>query len=141
MIITIGIILCLTFVFLSAMHFYWAVGGRWGSESVFPTTDAHTKAKMPGALPTLLVALGLLCFGVFYLIKVHLINIQLPLWISNYGLWILAGIFLLRSVGDFKYVGIFKKIKNTLFGLNDTKYYTPLCLIIAVLTGVVAFNV
>jgi hypothetical protein len=40
----------------------------------------------------------------------------------------------LRAIGDFNYVGFFKKIKHTKFGKNDTKYFSPLCLTIGVLT-------
>jgi hypothetical protein len=47
-------------------------------------------------------------------------------------------LFILRAIGDFKYLGFFKKIKNTKFGQNDTKYFAPLCLIIGILTLLVA---
>ncbi|WP_222439555.1 DUF3995 domain-containing protein [Spirosoma utsteinense] len=39
-----------------------------------------------------------------------------------------------------RYVGFFKKIKHTPFGKNDTRYYSPLCLLIGVLTLVVVLN-
>jgi hypothetical protein len=58
--------------------------------------------------------------------------------INKYGLWILMTLFILRAIGDFKYMGFFKKIKNTKFGQNDTKYFAPLCLIIGILTLLVA---
>lgn len=89
---------------------------------------------MPGVLPTLIVALGLLEIGFFILIKSRLILFNIPLWLDNYGLWIIAGIFILRAIGEFNYVGFFKKIKQTKFGKNDTKYYSPLCLTIGILT-------
>ncbi len=47
-------------------------------------------------------------------------------WIFKYGSWIIPIIFILRSVGDFKYVGFFKKVKQTTFGKLDTKIYSPL---------------
>ncbi|WP_281635816.1 DUF3995 domain-containing protein [Flavobacterium marginilacus] len=40
----------------------------------------------------------------------------------------------MRAIGDFNYVGFFKKIKLAKFGKNDTKYFSPLCLIIGILT-------
>jgi hypothetical protein len=80
------------------------------------------------------VALGLLGIGLFILIKSGFILFNIPLWLDNYGLWIIAGIFILRAIGEFNYVGFFKKIKQTKFGQNDAKYYSPLCLTIGILT-------
>ena len=94
----------------------------------------------PGIIATLIVAVGLLLFAVFYLIKGGLISLQLPLWIDRNGLWILMGIFILRAIGDFNYLGFFKKVKHTKFAVNDTKYYSPLCLIIGMLTLILQLN-
>ena len=129
-----AIILFLIFLFLSSIHFYWGLGGRWGSEAVIPVKDNNVKVMMPGPLPTFMVALGLLGFGFFILIKSGVINLSSPLWVEKSGLWVIAGIFILRAIGEFKYVGFFKKIKQTKFGQNDTKYYSPLCLLIGILT-------
>jgi len=57
----------------------------------------------------------------------------LPNWLSHYGLWAITTIFLIRAIGEFKYIGFFKKIKTTTFGQMDTKFYSPLCLIISFL--------
>jgi len=122
-------------LFISSIHIYWAFGGNWGSDAVLPTKDDNnTKVLNPSILPTLIVAFGLLGFGLHILIISGLIAFDIPQWLSNYGLWIIASIFTLRAIGDFKYVGFFKKIKLTKFGKNDTKYYSPLCLTIGILT-------
>ncbi len=134
MITVISVLLFLVFAFLSAIHFYWAFGGRWGNQAVFPTKDDNVKPKMPGILATLIVAFGLLIIGLFILNQTGFLNFTTPLWLNKFGLWIIAGVFILRAVGDFKYVGFFKKIKQTKFGINDTKYYSPLCLTIGILT-------
>ncbi len=135
MTIIIAIILFLIFLFISSIHIYWAFGGNWGSDAVLPTKDDNnTKVLNPSILPTLIVAFGLLGFGLHILIISGLIAFDIPQWLSNYGLWIIASIFTLRAIGDFKYVGFFKKIKLTKFGENDTKYFSPLCLTIGILT-------
>ena len=131
----IAIILFLIFLFISSIHIYWAFGGNWGSDAVLPTKDDNnTKVLNPSILPTLIVAFGLLGFGLHILIISGLIAFDISQWLSNYGLWIIASIFTLRAIGDFKYVGFFKKIKLTKFGENDTKYFSPLCLTIGILT-------
>lgn len=131
----IAIILFLIFLFISSIHFYWAFGGKWGSDAVLPTKDdSNTKILNPAILPSLIVAVGLLSFGLFILVMSGLISIDIPQWLFKYGLWIIASIFILRAIGDFNYVGFFKKIKHTKFGKSDTKYYSPLCLTIGIFT-------
>ncbi|MBW3466637.1 DUF3995 domain-containing protein [Arthrospiribacter ruber] len=130
-------ILFAIFLILSSIHFYWVFGGKWGGDAVLPTKDDDsTKVLTPSILPSLIVALGLLGIGLLVLIISGIISLDIPHWLNNYGLWVISGIFLLRAIGDFNYVGFFKKINQTKFGRNDTKYFSPLCLIIGVLTTV-----
>lgn len=85
MITAIALFLILIFLFLSALHIYWAFGGQWGNSAVLPTRDDNIKVMI-------------------------------------------------------NYIGFFKKIKNTRFGRNDTKYYSPLCLLIGLLAIVLEIN-
>lgn len=135
MTLTISGILFGIFLFLSSLHFYWAFGGKWGSTAVIPTKNdnAPQKALNPGIAATLIVATGLLAFGLLPLVITGFIHFPLPLWLQKSGLWIIAGIFGARAIGDFNYVGIFKKITHTKFAKNDTKYYSPLCAVISLL--------
>jgi len=87
----------------------------------------------PGLFATIMVALVLLTFALFILIKAGLLQTTLPTWLQQYGLYILAGLFIIRAIGDFKYVGFTKKLKGTKFALMDTKWYSPLCLGIGIL--------
>lgn len=124
-----SLILALTFFILGGFHFYWLFGGTWGLRQVIPT---KSKTASPSAIPplaTLIVALGLCSFGLMYLLKSELISFQLPGWI-NYGYWIIPSIFILRAIGEFKFVGFFKTIKDTEFAKADSKLFSPLCLAI-----------
>jgi len=126
-----GSILFIIFLFLSLVHIYWGLGGKWGSDAAVPTKKNNGKVMNPGLFECFVVALGLLGFGVFSLIKAGVILFPLRGWLLNYGLWMIAALFLLRAVGEFKYVGFFKKVNATKFAKMDTKYYSPLCLLIA----------
>lgn len=132
----IAVLLFSIFLFLSLIHFYWAFGGNWGTKGVYPTPDVQIPPRNPGIMATLIVAIVLFGFGIFYLIKVRMLLVELPFWLDRYGLWILIAIFAVRTIGDFKYLGFFKKVKNTKFGQNDTKYFAPLCLVISMLTAI-----
>ncbi|MBX2953159.1 MAG: DUF3995 domain-containing protein [Leadbetterella sp.] len=143
MITAIALLLILVFSFLSALHVYWGFGGRRGSAAVLPTKDDTRKVMMPGAVPTFTVALGLLCLGGVVFLNTFEIETgpaALIGLIRKYGLWAIATVFLLRAVGDFNYIGFFKKVKTTRFARNDTRYYSPLCLLIGLLAIVLEIN-
>ncbi len=123
-----------TFILLaiSGIHFFWAFGGRWGADAAIPTSQDGKTMLSPDIFATLVVAFGILAMALFHLEKIQIVSLSIPNWINTYGLKIIAGIFLLRAIGEFRYVGFFKKIKNTKFATLDTKYYSPLCLILSV---------
>ena len=52
--------------------------------------------------------------------------------------WVFAAMFALRAIGDFRYVGFFKRIRDTRFARLDTLAYSPLCAVLAVLIGIAA---
>jgi Protein of unknown function (DUF3995) len=59
--------------------------------------------------------------------------------LKNFGIYAIGAIFLLRALGDFKYVGFFKSIKNTEFGRLDTQFYAPLCLYLGISSLIIKF--
>lgn len=133
MILALSSLLFLIFVALSVLHIYWALGGNWGIDSALPTKEEDsTQVLKPRIAETLIVAMGLLSFALLYLIKTGLVSMALPSWVFNYGGWIVPSIFLIRVIGDFKYVGLFKKIKSTKFAKADSKYFIPLCSFLAI---------
>jgi len=111
---------------LGLVHVYWALGGVWGTDKALPTDNKGNKLLNPPQPLSALV--GLVMFGFAY--------IAYELWQGNddniivYAGWGIATIFLLRVVGDFHMVGLFKKIKDTPFAKYDTWFYIPLCLYI-----------
>ncbi|RNA63539.1 DUF3995 domain-containing protein [Chryseobacterium nematophagum] len=125
-----NIILSLIFFCIGAIHIYWAFGGNWGKQQAVPTTQEGVPLFAPSFFS---------CFGVGVVILsfILLINYDDVDFISPKKITFLqavvAIIFFIRAVGDFKYVGFFKKIKGTEFARLDGNYYTPLCLIIFIL--------
>jgi hypothetical protein len=116
---------------ISALHFYWLLGGKWGGDAAIPTIKDGKLAIQPGIFATLVVALGLLFMALLHLDKIGLIALHLPTFVDAYSLKIIAFIFLIRAIGEFRYVGFFKKINNTQFAQLDTKFYSPLCLLLS----------
>lgn len=118
------------FVALSALHFYWAFGGKWALAGSIPTSNTGKPIFNPGRMGTLVVALGLLAFAlVSYMHQDEFFPFLVP-YLNKVTLAI-SLIFLLRAIGDFKYIGLFKRIKGTTFAVNDNKTYIPLCFYLA----------
>lgn len=129
--IVLSSLLSLIFLILAILHLNWAIGNTWGLDNALPAKETGERVLTPGRFMTLTVALGLLGCCFFYFINPEPGNPNN--WIFDYGRWIVPIIFLVRAIGDFKYVGLFKKIKNTKFAQMDSKYYSPLCFLIALI--------
>jgi len=132
------IINTIIFLFLSGLHVYWAFGGRWAYQGVFPSKlDNSPLGKQPSKFATLIVAVGLGGFAFITLGATHIFDA----WISNrffiIGLWVIAIIFLLRTIGEFKYVGLTKTVKGTLFARRDQQIYTPLTFGITLISALI----
>jgi hypothetical protein len=118
--------------------FYWGLGGKWGAEAAVPTKENDKKVMNPNGVDCFVVGLGLLSFAVMVLARAQILSFDLPAWLIKCGSWAISAIFILRAIGEFHYVGFFKKVKSTRFARYDTKYYSPLCLAIGILTAVLA---
>ncbi|WP_437396567.1 DUF3995 domain-containing protein [Flagellimonas lutimaris] len=128
-----SILLSLILIGLGMIHFNWVIGGKFGFVESLPTKENGERVLNPKKIDSAIVGIGLIAFGFFYVLKSGLIEYNLPEWILKYGSWVIPIIFLLRAVGEFKYVGFFKSVRKTDFGKLDTKLFSPLCLIIGIL--------
>jgi hypothetical protein len=116
------------FIMLSFVHVYWAMNGSLGKEGVIPTVNDSEAVFEPGILGTFAVAAVL---GVFAFITTGNLGIFVSFLSNNFIKYFTLAIgilFIIRTVGDFKYVGFFKSIKGTPFAKNDSRYFSPLCL-------------
>lgn len=142
---TAQIINTIIFLSISALHFYWAFGSLFGkkiksAESVLPEIDGKP-TFIPSTFATFVVAVGLLFFAnisSFGLVEGFGFKHFSP--VIPYGNLAISIIFLIRAIGDFRMVGFFKKIKGTKFAENDSKYYSPLCVLISVIAFVIYWN-
>ena len=140
MIVILEFILVIVFLILSGIHFNWSVGGKLGFDKTLPTKEDGTRVLNPKKIDTAIIGIGLLLFAIYYLVRTEIVSVDLPHWILNYVGWIISSVFILRSIGDFKYVGFFKKIKTTTFGFFDTKYFSPLCTFIGSVGIIIELN-
>ncbi|MBP2647164.1 MAG: hypothetical protein H6Q77_788 [Gemmatimonadetes bacterium] len=128
------------FALLSALHLYWAAGGRAGAVAALPERNGAPLFQ-PGFASTLVVA-GLLASAAL-LVLAHAGRwpaAVLPGWMVRLGVPVAAVALLARSIGDFRYVGFFKTVCDTRFARLDTRLYSPLALLLGVATGFVAWS-
>lgn len=128
-----SILLGIIFIGLGIIHFNWVIGGKFGFSESLPTKENGERVLNPKKMDSAIVGIGLTAFGIFYFLKSGLVELNPPEWIMKYGSWIIPSIFLLRAIGEFKYVGFFKNVKKTDFAKWDTKLFSPLCLAIAII--------
>jgi Protein of unknown function (DUF3995) len=124
----------------AAVHIYWAAGGKAGKAAAVPTAEGRAVIK-PSAMSTAMVAAGLCVIAALVALRIGFL--RLPRFAGDHVLvqiavWLIAAVFALRAIGDFRYVGFFKRIRDTRFARLDTLVYSPLCAALAVLIGVAA---
>lgn len=125
-----AIMLSVVLIFLAILHFYWSIFGIKDPAAVLPTNVENNIIKSPGKLGAIIVGVMLLGFAFVFINKV--LNYVSHPWLDYLSLGI-GIVFLIRALGDFKYVGFFKTAKNSKFSALDTRYYSPLCLLMGVL--------
>lgn len=128
------------FTLLSALHLYWAAGGRSAAVAALPERHG-VPLFQPGLASTLVVA-GLLAFAALLVLAHggHWPAPALPAWMVRVGVPVAALVLLARSIGEFRYVGFFKKIRDSRFARLDTRLYSPIALLLGIATAAVAWS-
>lgn len=117
---------------IAAVHVYWAAGGKAGLTAVLPEADTGGPLFTPPPAMTLGVAAGLAGMSAAAL-DANSPRMRWPLRLT-------ALVFLLRAVGDGRKLGLTRQAGDSSFARNDARLYTPLCLLLAALYGVLAFG-
>jgi hypothetical protein len=127
----IGIATAGTFLSLCGLHVYWAVRRSGASAAVIPLREGQPLFT-PTPATALFVALALLICALLVLGMLGIARFGLPDWPFRIGVCGVAAAFLLRAIGDFRYLGLFKTVRDTAFARNDSWFYSPLCIVIAI---------
>jgi hypothetical protein len=133
-----GSVAVVTLILLGLLHVYWAAGGKAGKAAAIPTS-AGQPVLNPSALATAMVALGLFAVATLLAVRVGLLQapeIVMANKLVRGGAWLIAALFAVRAVGDFRYAGIFKRVRDTRFARLDTWVYSPSCAVLALLIGI-----
>src|SRR5271169_5606715 len=103
MIDLISLIVTAVFVALSAVHVYWALGGRVGKVAAVPELD-NRPAFIPSAASTLAVALALALCAILVAASAGFIVSKVPPPWVTWLAYLLALTLIARAVGDFRLI-------------------------------------
>lgn len=131
-----GIMLAVVLAALALLHVYWAAGGRRGGAAAVPTADGR-RLFDPSPLGTYAVAAALLLAALVILGRLGVWAGPFPAWVFYWAAWGISATFLARSIGEFNYLGLFKRVRDTDFARRDTRLFTPLSLFIAAAAGII----
>jgi len=129
---------CVTLVFiaLGLWHFRMALRPGPGGGAV-PSVDGKP-LFVPSTRATLAVGVVLLLFAGLVAATGRLVEVGASPRPLSWLLLALALGLLARAIGEFKYVGFFKRIRGSRFARLDTWIYSPLCLLLALGVALVA---
>ncbi len=108
------------------LHVWWAFGGTWGLDAALPVDPDSTSEFSPGPALTMLVA-ALLVIGAGVVGWVMAGAPTIVRWMAISA----AAIFSIRAIGDTKVAGFTKTVRGTTFAEADDRFFTPLCVFLA----------
>lgn len=108
---------------LGALHVAWAFGLRWGINSAIPSG-----MKTPSRAMTFVVAIGLFVLAaVMASLGGWLPSFQFVRWFGIAA----AIVFAARTIGDLRFVGLFKRERASNFARMDSLLFTPITFALA----------
>jgi hypothetical protein len=118
--------LALVFALLGALHVFWALGGRLGFGVAVPEVDGR-RVFTPTPAATFAVAFALFVACGLVLGRAGVFGPLLPAALFKWPVLVMGFVFLVRAVGEFRLVGLFKRVRGTSFARWDTWLFSPLC--------------
>ncbi|MDB5365405.1 MAG: hypothetical protein JWM77_1332 [Rhodospirillales bacterium] len=122
---------------LALLHLYWAMGGRWGHDAALPRRSTGERLFEPSKRSTVLVALILV--GAALVVQLAVRDGMFH-GVAGGLVAMLAFVFLARAIGDFKWLGLFKRENASKFSRLDTRFYVPLSLLLALACACISFE-
>ena len=130
----------LVFVGLAAWHVRMALWPSSSGESGAMPSVSGKPLFVPSVGATLAVAVVLFLFACLVAAMAGLVSVGIPERILSWLCYALALGLLARAIGEFKYVGFFKRVRGSKFARRDSLVYSPLCLALAVGVALVAWQ-
>ena len=129
----------IAFVAIAIWHFVMAFSAGTGSSLAIPSVNGKP-LFVPSRRATISVGVALLAFAVLVIATAGIVSVGLPLRLLSWLSYALALGLVARAIGEFRYVGFFKRVRESKFAKADTFVYSPLCLLLALGVVLVAIH-
>lgn len=117
------------------VHCYWLFGGRKGFAIAVPfRQEGNTPLFTPRRFEIGAVVVMFWAAALLVLMYSGIVPAAGPSWLPGIAAWALGFVFAVRAIGEFHYLGLFKKYRDTAFAKMDSVFYSPLCLAMAAIT-------
>jgi Protein of unknown function (DUF3995) len=133
----VALVVCAVFVALALWHFFMVLAPSQGASGAVPSVEGKP-LFVPSTKATVAVGIVLLSFAVLVAATAGVVALPIPRFVVVWLCYALALGLLARAIGEFKYVGFFKRIRGSRFAKLDTMVYSPLCLLLAIGVALVA---
>src|SRR5712671_2837820 len=127
------------FFLLGLWHFYMAFAPASIERGAVPTIEGKP-LFVPSAKATVAVGVVLLLFAALVAATSGVVSVGLPKLLLSWLCYALALGLLARAVGEFRYVGFFKRVRGSRFARLDTYVYSPFCLLLSIGVFLVALQ-
>jgi hypothetical protein len=127
------------FAAIAVLHLFWACGGLRGAQAVIPHVDGRALFA-PGPAATVVVAGLLAGAAALVLERARLGPGIIPPAVGLWGTWAVAVVLVARAVGEFNYLGFFKRHRGTRFAGLDTRFYSPVALGLGIGAAIIAWG-
>lgn len=130
--------------FAAGFHLHWALGGRLGYSVSLPQRPDGSPVmahRLPWWRPAAgAVALGLAALALLLLAYAGHLPLPLPRGLAGGALLAAGAAFVGRALLPNRYVGFFKSIRDTRWARFDSRFYSPLFLLLGLLILAVALE-
>src|SRR3954469_17936388 len=127
------------FVALALWHFYMAAMPGSRQSGAVPSVDGKP-LFVPSVMATVAVGVVLLLCAALVAGTANLLSLGIPAFLLRWLCYALALGLFARAVGEFKYLGFFKRVQGSRFARMDTLVYSPLCVALGVGVALVAWQ-
>ena len=134
-----AMLVCSAFVVLAFWHFYMALLPSSGRTGAVPSVDGKP-LFVPSRNATVAVGIFLGLLAALVAGTGGIVPLGLPSVVLISCSYALALGLLARAMGEFKYVGFFKRVRGSRFATLDTFVYSPLCLLLAAGVALIAWR-
>ncbi len=116
--------IALSLFVIALVHFYWGLLRIEGEAVLVPEHEGRP-VYAPTNTECLDVAATLVLACVIVAARGDLLRSPMPEAWTHAGTFAVAVVLLARAVGDFRYVGFFKRVRDTEFAEWDTRLFSP----------------